>query len=103
MTSSEEKIYRAFELLRLAIEYDEGTIQGEDNFGKLLIEDYPHEQVHRLLNSNLEMVSDAVGRFPTGRTAELLRRSVDYISDPEGSHGYPREVAEKIYGVERSK
>lgn len=89
-------------IIKQATEGDDGTLATDDQFESLFASpDYPDEQVHRWLNSNTEMISEVLQRSPKGKTARVLQRAIDYISNPEGSHCYSKETAKRIYGIER--
>jgi len=101
MNENTKKVDLALEILKLAVERDEGISEGQDNFEDLFEKkDYPDEQVFRWLNCNLSMVRSVLGRAPEGRTARVVRRAFCYMTDPFGSHGYSRETGLRITGLE---
>lgn len=91
------------EIVRLAVEYDEGTLVGEDPFDEELnVADYPASQVHLILNQSQPIPAEVLSRCPNGRVARIVKRSLDLITDPGGSHRYTRETALSIYGLRES-
>jgi len=100
MDVNTEKVRLAHDILKQAIESDEGTFVGEDDFEEKLSDpDYPEGQVFRWINCNLKIIREVLGRTQNGRTKRVVLRACNYMSNPDGSHGYSEEVAAKITGL----
>lgn len=94
---------KAIEIVKWAVESDEETAARPFDKTTLEQSDYPIHGVHRVLNQSHKITQEILDRHPNGALAQIVRASLDMITDPEGSYCYSNETARAIYGLKEQK